>query len=159
MVIISLYTLFLIIAWAAPSTLTLSRYTYGFTSAAHFVTFLVSVVLFVLMGRSLRKRHRRRFIPGLFVGAFVGAIGTGIAEFIRHLPPAQRAFVAHVPLVPRSAALTMLTIHAIPSAILAAAIFAVLFGTLGAIATWWGGLKRSSPTDTDHPDPHPVKNG
>lgn len=155
--LITLYTVLLLAAWVGPSTLTLSQYTYSLTSFGHFVSFLISVVLFVLMGRSLKKRqHQHRFLTGLFVGAFVGALGTGISETIRHLPPAAQAFAQYVPRVPPKAAFTMLTLHAIPSALLAAAMFAVLFGGLGAIATWWGGVtKRTISPASKNPKPNP----
>ncbi len=155
--LITRYTVLLLVTWVGPSTLTLSRYTYSLTSIGHFVSFLISVVLFVLMGRSLKKRrHQHRFFTGLFVGSFVGALGTGISETIRHLPPAARAFSQYVPQVPTQAAFTMLTLHAIPSALLAAAMFAVLFGGLGAIATWWGGVtKRTAFPGPKNPKPNP----
>lgn len=151
MLSIALYTVFLLAAWVSPTLLTLSRYTYGITSAAHFVTFLVSVVLFVLLGRSVQKPGRRRLVTGLGVGALVGAAGTGLSELLRHTPPAERAFVAHLPGVPEPAAYTMLQLHAWVSALLSAGIFAVLFGAFGAVATWWGGLtakkRRPSPRE------------
>lgn len=145
--IVLLYIAFLLMAWSGPSLLSLSRHTYGIMTAAHFVTFLVSVILFVLLGRSLKKRRLHRFWIGLWSGALVAVIGTGITQYIRHLPLAQNAFVSQLPGVPRQAGFTMLTLHAVTGAILAAAMFAVLFGLLGGIAAWWGGRqRRGSPT-------------
>ncbi|MDA8204920.1 MAG: hypothetical protein M0Z36_02555 [Thermaerobacter sp.] len=153
MAIIWLYALFLLVAWSAPSLLTLSRYTYGITTGAHFVTFLVSVVLFVLMGKSLRKRHKKNFWPGFWTGAGVAAIGTGITQYIRHLPRAQEAFLSQLPGVPPQAARTMLELHVVTSAILSALMFAILYGGLGAIATWWGGRQRRSRHQTNPLNP------
>lgn len=154
MLIIILYALFLITVWASPSLLTLSRYTYGITTVAHFVTFLASVVLFVLLGRSLKKRRRRRFMTGLFVGALAGGFGTLLGEVIRHSPMATEAFLSQVPQVPPSAAETMLGLHAVASAVLSAAISAVLFALMGAVATWWGGMTKTRRAPAaDNPDP------
>lgn len=146
MAIVWLYGALLFVAYAAPTLLTLSSYTYGITTLAHFVTFLVSVILFVLMGASLRKRHRPRFANGLMIGAIVALAGTAAGQVIRRTPMAERAFLAQVPRVPHSAAVTMLHLHATANAILSGVIFAVLFGLLGGIATWWGGRRRRLPT-------------
>ena len=151
--IVWFYGALLLVAYAAPALLTLSVYTYGFTTLAHFVTFFISVILFVMMGKSLQKRHRPRFGAGLATGALVAMIGTAVGQVIRHLPIAQRAFMAQLPGVPQAAALTMLQLHAVTGAILSGAIFAVLFGLLGAIATWWGGRQRPlmpTPENRDH---------
>lgn len=143
------YAMLIFIVWSAPTLLTLSRYTYGITAVAHFGTFLASVVLFVLMGRSLGRRQRSGFFPGLIVGALVGVAGTAVSNIVRRLPLAERTFVSQTPGVPASAALTMLRLHFWTSAILSAVMFAVLFGGLGAIATWWGGRGRRPLASTD----------
>lgn len=147
--IVWLYGVLLLIAYSGPTLLALSAYTYGITTLAHFVTFLVSVILFVMMGKSLKKRRRRRFSTGLLVGGAVAVLGTGIGQIIRRSPAAERAFIAQVPKVPPQAALTMLHLHALVSAILSGIIFAVLFGLLGAIATWWGGRGQAPMTPED----------
>ena len=144
MAILFAFTTLLIAAWAGPSLLTLSPTTYPITAVAHFVAFLASVALFILMGRVLKKKDRPRLKAGLGVGAVAAVIGTTIAQIIQHLPYAQKAFMAQLPGVPPQAAVTMLHLHALTGAVLSAIISAVLFGALGAIATWWGGLWRVS---------------
>ncbi|PSR20451.1 MAG: hypothetical protein C7B45_14885 [Sulfobacillus acidophilus] len=146
MATITLYGILLFIVWSAPSLLTLSRYTYDLMSAAHFVTFLAAVVLFVLMGRSLTRYQLSRLATGLIVGALVGAAGSVAESLIRRLPLYERTFVARIPNVPPQAALTMLQLHFWTSTILSAVMFALLLGGLGAIATWWGG--RGQPATT-----------
>ncbi|MCL5116020.1 MAG: hypothetical protein M1272_02600 [Firmicutes bacterium] len=148
-----LYGMLLLIAYSAPSLLTLSSYTYPIMTLAHFVTFLVSVILFVIMGKSLKKRHRPRFSNGLMIGAIVALAGTAIGQVIRRTPMAEKAFLAQVPRVPRQAALTMLHLHATANAVLSGIIFAVLFGLLGAVATWWGGRDRRRPLTPQDPTP------
>ncbi len=142
MAITAIYGMLLFIVWSAPSLLTLSRYTYGITTAAHFVTFLASVLLFVLMGRRLSRRQRPRFATGLLVGALIGMAGSVANSLVRRLPLAERIFVAQTPGVPAQAALTMLRLHFWTSTMLSAIMFAVLMGGLGGIATWWGGRRR-----------------
>ncbi|NMP24703.1 hypothetical protein [Sulfobacillus harzensis] len=144
-----LYAVLLFIVYAAPTLLTLSSTLYGLTTLAHFFSFLIAVILFVVMGRSLRKRHRPRFANGLMIGAGVSLLGTGVGQAIRRTPMAEEAFLAQVPRVPRSAAVTMLHLHATANAILSGIIFAVLFGLLGGIAVWWGGRRRMAAPTAD----------
>lgn len=152
MAIAWLYGALLLIAYASPTLLTLSSYTYGITTLAHFVTFLVSVILFVLLGSSLRKRGRPRFSNGLMIGAMVALVGTVAGQMLRRTPMAERAFLAQVPRVPHQAGVTMLHLHQTANAILSGIIFAVMFGLLGGIATWWGGRTRN-PAMAGDPTP------
>lgn len=87
-----------------------------------------------------------RFAQGLMTGAMVAILGTVFGQIIRRTPMAERVFIQQLPGVPAQAALTMLHLHAITSAILSGIMFAVLFGLLGAIATWWGGRDLASKT-------------
>jgi hypothetical protein len=116
---------------------------------------LASVVLFILLGRSLRRRHRRRFLTGLWAGFWGGSLGTIAAEIIRHSPPARSAFAENLPTIPRAAADTMLSLHATASAALSALISGILFALLGAVAVWWGGLSRPRRTPPDGGRPEP----
>ncbi len=149
MTILSAYTAILIIAWASPSLLTLSPITYGSMAIARFLAFLMSVILFVLMGRTLKKRARPRLKAGLTAGVLAAGLGTAGAQIIQRLPRAQKAFVAHLTGVPPQAAITMLHLHALTNALLSAFISAALFGALGAVATWWGGLWRTTTGTVD----------
>lgn len=142
MAILWLYGVILLVIYSAPTVFSLWSLTYPLIPLGHFLMFIASVILFVLAGRSLARRHRSTFWPGLLTGAVVAALGTGLAEFIRHLPMAQNAFVAQLHGVPREAALTMLNLHLITGTLLSALIAAVLFGLLGGIASWWGGYRR-----------------
>ena len=152
MAITWLYGALLLLAYSGPALLTLSSYTYGIMTLARFVSFLVSVTLFVMLGKSLKKRQRRRFATGLVVGAGVAVAGTGASQAIRHLPQAENAFAAQMPEVPHAAAMTMLHLHAVASAVLSAVLYGVLFGLLGAVAVWWGGRGPGS-RPPDHPTP------
>lgn len=150
-----LYSALLFLAYAAPTLLTLSSSLYALTTLAHFVSFLIAVILFVLMGKSLQKRRRPRFANGLMIGALVSLLGTTAGQVLRRTPMAEQAFLAQVPRVPRAAAITMLHLHQTANAILSGIIFAVLFGILGGIAVWWGGRRpvvptASAPTDDPH---------
>jgi hypothetical protein len=152
MAIVWLYGALLFAAYSGPTLLTLSSYTYGIMTLARFVSFLVSVTLFVMLGKSLKKRQRRRFSTGLVVGAAVAIMGTGASQAIRHLPQAENAFAAQMPGVPHAAAMTMLHLHMVASVVLSAIMYGVLFGLLGAVAVWWGGrTPRTRPPE--HPTP------
>lgn len=157
MAITWLYSVFLFIVYSGPTVLTLWSTTYNLTTAARFITFLCSVILFVLMGRSLKKRHRPRFFPGLIVGGLVAMVGTAFSQYLRHLPMAENALFSQIPGVPRAAAITMLHLHALTSAILSASIFSILFGLFGAIATWWGGRDATHRQPEDSPSKQPER--
>ncbi|MCY0878616.1 MAG: hypothetical protein OWU84_06735 [Firmicutes bacterium] len=150
------YSVLLLLVYAGPALLTLSPVTYHATTAAHFVTFLASVVLFVLLGKHLKARRRRRARHGFVVGLAVAWLGTGIAEYIRRLPLAQQVFIQELPGVPRAAALTMLHLHAVTGAVLSALLYGALYALLGAFAAWWGGRDRLESTPTPPDSPHPV---
>ncbi len=152
MAIVWLYGALLLVAYSGPTLLTLSSYTYGIMTLARFVSFLVSVTLFVMLGKSLKKRQRRRFATGLVVGAGVAVVGTGASQAIRHLPQAENAFAAQMPGVPHAAVMTMLHLHVVASAVLSAVLFGVLFGLLGGVAVWWGGRAPQS-RPPEHPTP------
>ncbi|MCY0897620.1 MAG: hypothetical protein OWU33_01575 [Firmicutes bacterium] len=151
------YSALLFLVYAGPVLLTLSPLTYHTTTLAHFATFLLSVMLFVLLGKHLKTRGKARTSRGFIVGLVVAWLGTAVSEVVRRLPLAQQVFISQLPGVPRAAAITMLHLHAVTGAILAALIYGVLYALLGAVATWWGGRTPLVADDNPPPEsPSPV---
>lgn len=133
-----LYFLALLAVFAGPSALALSPVTYSFMTLGHLLTFLASVVLFVLTGRMLRKRGRMPFWPACWMGAAAAFSGTLISQYVIRLPLAERAFIAQLHGVPVAAAETMLHLHVISGALLTGLYAAVFYAVLGGFAAWWG---------------------
>lgn len=148
--ILTLYGLVLLIIYTAPAVLYLWPLSYSLTKVAYLIMFLLSVWIFVRMGRSLGKRRIRPFWPSFVTSAMVAFLGTGFSQYVRHLPMAQEAFIDQLHGVPREAALTMLRLHVLTGTVLSALIYGGLYGLLGGFAAWWGSRRvakdPSNPT-------------
>lgn len=137
--IIILYGMVLLIVFAGPSSLALSPTTYPLMTLGHLFTFLASVVLFVLLGRTIKRHGRRPFWPVAVIGAVTAFAGTLISQYVIRLPAAEQAFIAQLHGVPVAAARTMLHLHVVSSALITGGFAAVFYGVLGGFAAWWGG--------------------
>lgn len=136
----------MLLLWAlltVPAVLGFTPLTYGWLKYGHFVTFILSVFLFVALGRHTPKPGKARLSVGFFAGALSGLLSSVATQYLLHLPIAEAAFRAQLPGVPASAATTMLHLHLFYSTILSAIIAGILYGILGAVATWWGGRHAS----------------
>lgn len=136
----------LTVVFAAPGGLALSSRTYPFISAGRFAAFLVSVLLFVALGRRLARQRRRRAPAGLATGFFAAFVGTLGFQAIIRLPQAVASLAATLPGVPRPAVSMMLAQHQTVGALLSGLIAGVLNAVLGAVAVFWGGRSRRLPT-------------
>lgn len=150
--IIVTYAVLFYIVFTIPTILSFSPTLYAHMALAHFLGFLAAVVLFVMLGRSLRKRNIPRFWPGLIAGAITAFAGTLTSQYILHLPMAKDAFVSQLHGVPRSAALSMLGLHVIASTVLTGLIAAGFYGLLGGFASWWGGRRKFGVSGEDNPN-------
>lgn len=142
------YGVVILILFTLPDIFMLWPITYSMMSAAHFIVFLMSVVLFVMMGRALRRRQKQRFMRGFITGAVVGFVGTAVGQYIRHLPMAEEAFMRQLHGVPHQAAMAMLHLHVVSGTLINGLMYGFLYAFLGGFATWWGGRRppRNGPT-------------
>ncbi|MHB1610328.1 MAG: hypothetical protein ACYCT0_01395 [Sulfobacillus sp.] len=142
------YAVLMFIIFSIPSALVFSPLTYRFLTLAHFFTFLLSVIVFVLLGRSLAKRHRPMVLPAIAAGFFTAFAAALLNQYLMRLPSPQQAFISQLHGVPPQAAITMLHLHMVTSALLISAMGGFFYATLGLFAAWWGGrIVRTSPDD------------
>ncbi len=148
------YGFLLLLIFSAPAPLVLSSATYRLLTLGHFFVFLMSVIIFVLLGRSLAKRHRRFVLPTFLVGLVTAFSGALVYQYLLRLPIAQAAFMSQLHGVPREAAMTMLHLHVTANIVLISLMGGVFYGILGVFAAWWGGrIVRRHPTEEITGDP------
>ncbi len=148
------YGFLLFLVFAAPAPLVLSPTTYRLLTLGHFFVFLISIILFVLLGRSLAKRHRKFIFPTFLVGLLTAFLGALAYQYMLRLPIAQAAFLSQLHGVPSDAALTMLRLHVVTSTLLISLMGGIFYGILGVFAAWWGGrIVRRHPADETRVDP------
>lgn len=148
-----LYPILLLMIFSLPSAMVFSPFTYRLLTLAHFFVFLLSVIVFVLLGRSLAKRHRTIITTAFVVGLFTAFAAALLNQYLLRLPLAQAAFISELPGVPAQAAVTMLHLHMVTSALLISAMGGVFYAILGMFAAWWGGriVRRPSSETTEDP--------
>lgn len=133
------YALLLLLVFSSPAPLVLTASTYRLLTLGHFFVFLISIILFVLLGRSLAKRQRKFILPTFLVGLFTAFLGALAYQYMLRLPIAQTAFMSQLHGVPTDAALTMLRLHVVTSTILISLMGGIFYAILGVFAAWWGG--------------------
>ncbi len=144
----------LLLVFSLPAPLVLSPVTYHLLTLSHFFVFLISIIVFVLLGRSLAKRHRRFILPTFLVGLVTAFVGALAYQYVLRLPGAQTAFMSQLHGVPTDAALTMLHLHVLTGTLLIGLMAGIFYGVLGVFAAWWGGrIVRVHPIREPKEDP------
>jgi hypothetical protein len=135
-----LYSVALVVVFMLPSLLSLTPDGYDLLPAAHLLTFLLAVILFVWLGRRRGLCGRPAGRTGLIVGAVAGALGALGTTWVMHTPPATAAFVRYLAArgVPPAAAVTMHNLHLVTTTALTALMAGGFYAVVGAFAAWWG---------------------
>ncbi len=144
----------LLIVFSGPSALALSPSTYSYMTLSHLLTFIASVVIFVIFGRQLAMHRQRPFWRGVAVGAPTAFAGALVTQYMIRIPPAQRAFISQLHGVPAAAAYGMLKLHVISGTLITGLFAAAFYGLLGGFATWWGSRPFRQPVPPAGEDAH-----
>jgi hypothetical protein len=130
--------LWLLLVMSSPSLLALSASTYRYLTPSHLITFIVSGLTFVILGRQLKKRGHAPFWPGTIIGSATAILGSAVYQYTIRLPHAQHALSLSLHGVPPLAVSAMLHIHPVSGALIISAFSAGFYGLWGGFATWWG---------------------